>query len=48
MSPHIAGATEECLERTAVQTATQVIDVLEGRRPENMVNPEIWERRRFA
>ncbi|MCH7487899.1 MAG: hydroxyacid dehydrogenase [Proteobacteria bacterium] len=48
MSPHIAGATEECLERTAFQTATQVVDVLEGRRPDNMVNPDVWERRRFA
>jgi len=47
MSPHIAGATEECLERTATQAAAQVIDVLEGRRPANMVNPETWGRRRF-
>ena len=47
MSPHIAGATEECLERTATQCAAQVIDVLEGRRPDNMVNPDTWERRRF-
>jgi D-3-phosphoglycerate dehydrogenase / 2-oxoglutarate reductase len=47
MSPHIAGATEECLERTAFQTASQVVDVLEGRRPDNMVNPDVWDRRRF-
>lgn len=48
LSPHIAGATRECLERTAVQTAAQVIDVLEGRRPAHLVDPRVWERRRRA
>jgi len=46
LSPHIAGATRECLERTAAQTAAQVIDVLEGRRPAHLVNPTVWDRRR--
>ena len=48
LSPHIAGATEECLERTAVQTASQVLEVLEGKKPAHLVNPEAWDRRRFA
>lgn len=48
LSPHIAGATEECLERTAVQTAEQVIAVLDGKKPPHLVNPEVWARRRFA
>jgi D-3-phosphoglycerate dehydrogenase len=48
LSPHIAGATEECLERTAVQTAEQVIAVLEGKKPPHLVNPEVWRRRRFV
>jgi D-3-phosphoglycerate dehydrogenase len=48
LSPHIGGATEECLERTAVQTAEQVVDVLEGRKPAHMVNPDVWERRRLS
>lgn len=47
LSPHIAGATRECLERTAVQTAAQVIEVLEGKRPAHLVNPTVWERRRL-
>ena len=34
LSPHIAGSTEEALERTAVETASQVVDVLEGRKPD--------------
>jgi D-3-phosphoglycerate dehydrogenase / 2-oxoglutarate reductase len=46
LSPHIGGATEEAMERTAVQTAQQVVDVLQGRRPEHLVNPQAWERRR--
>lgn len=48
LSPHIGGATEEAMERTAIQVASQVIDVLHGRRPEHLVNPEAWERRRAA
>ncbi len=48
LSPHIAGATEESLERTAVQTAGQVVEVLEGKKPAHLVNPEVWDRRRFA
>ena len=46
LSPHVAGSTEEALERTAVETAGQVVDVLEGRRPPHLVNPHVWERRR--
>lgn len=46
LSPHIAGATEECLERTAMQTAAQVVEVLQGKRPDHLVNPEVWDRRR--
>ena len=46
LSPHIGGATEEAMRRTAVETAEQVVGVLAGRRPECLVNPEVWERRR--
>jgi D-3-phosphoglycerate dehydrogenase len=46
LTPHIGGATEEALERTAVETASQVVGVLEGRRPEYLVNPQVWDRRR--
>jgi D-3-phosphoglycerate dehydrogenase / 2-oxoglutarate reductase len=48
LSPHIGGATQEALERTAVETARQVVDVLDGRRPEFLANPEAWDRRRPA
>ena len=46
LSPHVGGATEEALVRTAVQTASQVVDVLQGRKPEFLVNPDAWLGRR--
>jgi len=48
LSPHIGGATEEAMERTAVQTVRQVVEVLAGRRPEHLVNPEVWDNRRVT
>ena len=48
LSPHIGGATEEAMERTAIQVAEAVIAALQGRRPDHLVNPDVWERRRLA
>ena len=48
LSPHIGGSTVEALIRTACETATQVVDVLCDKRPENLVNPESWEIRRIG
>ena len=45
LSPHIGGATEEALKRTAVEAARQVLDVLAGRKPQWLVNPDVWGRR---
>lgn len=46
LSPHMAGATREASERTAIQAVTQVIEVLRGRHPAHLVNPTVWDRRR--
>jgi D-3-phosphoglycerate dehydrogenase len=46
LAPHVGGSTEEALIRTAEECAQQVVDVLQGRRPPHIVNPESWERRR--
>lgn len=46
LAPHVGGSTEEALVRTATECAQQVVDVLEGRRPKNIVNPEAWNTRR--
>lgn len=47
LAPHIAGSTEDALRETALQCADQIIDVLAGREPPHLVNPEVWARRRL-
>lgn len=42
LTPHVAGSTVQALERMALLAATQVIDVLAGRRPPHLVNPSVW------
>lgn len=46
VTPHVGGSTEESLERTAVAVATRVVDALLGRRPEGLVDPDVWPARR--
>ncbi len=46
LSPHVAGITEDSARRMAIGAAQGVVDVLAGRKPEAMLNPEIWDRRR--
>jgi D-3-phosphoglycerate dehydrogenase / 2-oxoglutarate reductase len=46
LSPHVAGITEDSARRMALGAAQGVVDVLQGRKPEAMLNPEIWSRRR--
>ena len=50
VSPHTAGATEESRENMARFAAEQVLDILDGKRPPRLVNPEVWPayRDRFA
>lgn len=40
LSPHSAGLTAECVIRMATHAAQAIIDVLEGRHPEGVINPE--------
>lgn len=42
LSPHVSGSAVEALERTALLVAQQVVDVLAGRRPPHLVNPQAW------
>jgi len=46
LTPNVAGATEDALRETALQCAEQIADVLAGRRPPHLVNPDVWDRRR--
>jgi len=43
LSPHSAALTEECLIHMATGAAEGVADVLSGRRPQFVVNPEVFK-----
>jgi D-3-phosphoglycerate dehydrogenase len=43
VTPHIGGATEETLARGALRAVAAVADLLAGRVPDNVVNPEALE-----
>ena len=44
LTPHSAALTAECVVRMALGAAQAIVDVLEGRRPEHVANPEVLER----
>ncbi|MFQ5857366.1 MAG: hydroxyacid dehydrogenase [Anaerolineae bacterium] len=43
VTPHIASYTHEGLRRMGIGAVEQVLQVLQGKRPRNLVNPEVWE-----
>lgn len=45
-TPHIASATWEARNKMGEQAVSSIIDTLAGKSPENLVNPEVWEKRR--
>ena len=42
VSPHTAGATHESRDNMARFAAEQLIDILDGKRPPRLINPEVW------
>jgi D-3-phosphoglycerate dehydrogenase len=46
MSPHTAGSTIEVEKSIGLASAQIAIDVLAGRQPKNLVNPQVWPSRR--
>lgn len=44
LSPHVAGLSRESATRMSQVAAEEVVRVLRGQRPVNLVNPEAWER----
>jgi D-3-phosphoglycerate dehydrogenase len=42
VSPHVAGATHQARRNLAVIAAEQILDILDGKRPPRMLNPEVW------
>jgi lactate dehydrogenase-like 2-hydroxyacid dehydrogenase len=43
LTPHIASASVDTRREMSMMAARNVVDVLQGRRPANLVNPELWE-----
>ena len=41
-SPHTAGVTAEARANMATIAAEQMLDILDGRRPPRILNPEVW------
>jgi len=42
LTPHVAGVTDVANREMARQSALQWIDILSGRRPPRLVNPDVW------
>lgn len=42
LTPHIGGATDETIERHSKMMADDILRFVEGRRPVNLVTPEVW------
>ena len=45
LTPHLGGATQETIERHSQMIVDDILRYLQGVRPQNLVNPEVWERR---
>ena len=45
LTPHLGGATEETIERYSKMMADDILRFLDGERPLNIVNPDVWETR---
>lgn len=46
LTPHLAGSTHESRARAAVRAADEMLRMLAGERPVNLVNLEVWNERR--
>jgi glyoxylate reductase len=46
LTPHIASATWEAREKMGEQAVSAILDTFQGKKPENLVNKEVWEKRR--
>ena len=46
ITPHVAAYSEEAISMLQERTASAVVDVLSGRRPSHLADPEVWAHRR--
>ena len=47
LTPHAIAMTEECIRDMGRMAIRSILDVLEGRRPHGLYNPQVWERAEF-
>jgi glyoxylate reductase len=45
-TPHIASATNEARQKMGEQAVASILDTLSGKKPENLVDETVWEKRR--
>src|ERR1035438_7192233 len=48
LAPHIASASVDTRRKMSMMAAENAVAGMEGRRPPNLLNPEVWERRAGA
>lgn len=46
LTPHIASATWEARDKMGAQAIDAILDTFSGKKPQNLVNEEVWEKRR--
>lgn len=46
LTPHIASATNEAREKMGEQAVTAILDTFSGKKPENLVDSDMWDKRR--
>jgi glyoxylate reductase len=46
LTPHIASATIEARDKMGAQAVEAILSVLSDKKPDNLVNPEVWDHRR--
>lgn len=48
LSPHMAGLTNESTSQMAIRSIEVALDILRGKRPDTLLNPQVWDKRRIA
>jgi lactate dehydrogenase-like 2-hydroxyacid dehydrogenase len=46
LTPHIASATWEARNKMGEQSVDAILKVLNGEKPDTLVNEDVWEKRR--
>ena len=43
LTPHVAGLTQDSTAAMSIGTARRLLQLMAGERPDNLVNPQVWE-----